>query len=115
MKTFASQLKKALWIDWLVLSALVFFALLAPFVMPASAVIALAPVCEWKAKYNRECPLCGMTRSFIAISQGDLGRAGRRNKGSAPLYTALVCNECVAASLVVVQWRRRQKRLWAPA
>ncbi len=107
--TFAAHLRKALWIDWLILSALALLVLLAPFVLPARTVFAAAPVCQWKAKYNRECPLCGMTRSFVAISQGEFGLAERRNRGSVPLYAALLCNECLAVGVVAAQAGRRRR------
>jgi hypothetical protein len=93
---FARQLRTALCIAWLTMSVAVCGVLLAPFVLPPATVFALAPVCQWKVKYNRECVLCGMTASFVAISRGDFHTAARRNKGSIPLYLALVTNQCVA-------------------
>ena len=93
---FAHQLRTALCIAWLAVSVAVYGALLAPLALSPATVYALAPVCQWKAKYNRECILCGMTGSFVAISRGDFQTAARRNQGSIPLYLALLANQCVA-------------------
>lgn len=106
MGGFREQLRKALWIDWLVVSGVILFVLLAPLALPARTLFALTPVCEWKAKYNAECCLCGMTRSFIDISRGDFARATERNRGSVPLYAALLANECLAAWFIL----RRAKK-----
>src|SRR5260370_29043810 len=60
----------------------------------------LAPVCEWKAKYGSECPFCGMTTSFLNISEGRFRDAGRANRAGIPLYVLFVSNEICALALV---------------
>jgi len=108
MKRFGAQLKRALWIDWLVVSGAILFVLLAPLVLPERTALALAPVCEWKAKHHKECPLCGMTAGFVAISRGDFARAAERNRGSVPLYGALIMNECLAARVVLGRRKKEE-------
>jgi hypothetical protein len=113
---FAHQLRTALCIAWLAVSAAVCGVLLAPLVLPPATLYALAPVCQWKAKYNRECALCGMTASFVAISGGDFHTAARRNKGSIPLYLALATNQCVALCFTLGKLGRAAPlRGWATA
>lgn len=89
--------------------------LAAPFVLPPATVAALAPRCQWKEKYGRECALCGMTTSFLLISKGRLNDALRHNRAGIPLYAALVWNECLAAGYALSALAgKRQPRL-APA
>ncbi|MGA2326739.1 MAG: DUF2752 domain-containing protein [Bryobacteraceae bacterium] len=111
---FAYQLRTALRIAWLAVSLAVGVVLLAPLVLPQETIYALAPVCQWRAKYNRECIFCGMTASFIAISRGDFETAAQRNKGSIPLYLALVANQCAALWFALGQLGRiAPGRYWA--
>ena len=93
---FAEQVRRALLIAWLIVSAAIVPILAAPFVLPPRTIFSLAPRCEWKARYGRECVLCGMTTGFILISEGRLNDATGRNRASIPLYAALVWNECLA-------------------
>lgn len=88
--------KHSLRIVWLVVSLGILAMLAAPFALGSERLAHLFPVCEWKAKYGRECAFCGMTTSFIDISEGRLGDARRANHGGIPLYLAFVSNElCV--------------------
>jgi len=93
---FAEQLRKALLIAWLIVSAAIVPVLAAPFVVPPGTILSLAPRCAWKTRYGRECVLCGMTTGFILISEGRLNDAVGRNRASIPLYAALFWNECMA-------------------
>ncbi len=87
------DLRKALQIVWLALSIAMLASLAAPFAMGREGLAHLFPVCEWKAKYGRECPACGLTTSFIDISEGQFGDANRANHAGIPLYFAFVSNE----------------------
>ena len=112
---FLEQVRTSLLTAWLIVSAVIFPVLAAPFVLSPKTILSLAPQCEWKAKYGRECPLCGMTNSFILISKGRLDAALGRNRASIPLYAALVWNECVAIwyALGEIRWtweRARRRR-----
>lgn len=107
---FAEQVRRALLITWLILSAAIFPILAAPFALPPRTIFSLAPRCEWKARYGRECVLCGMTTGFILISEGRLSDAVGRNRASIPLYAALVWNECIAFWYVWGELRPRLHR-----
>ena len=93
---FAEQLRKALLIAWLIVSAAIVPVLAAPFVVPPGTILSLAPRCASKTRYGRECVLCGMTTGFILISEGRWNDAVGRNRASILLYAALFWNECMA-------------------
>jgi len=100
------EIRLSFLISWLILSLVVLLVLIAPFALSADTIAAVVPICEWKAKYNKDCPLCGMTTSFILISQGGFKAAWLANKASLPLYTAFVVNELTAFLLVIKRLRR---------
>lgn len=95
-----SDTRLALLIAWLVFSAVMLFALAAPFLMPTATVERLSPDCMWRTRFGRPCPMCGMTRAFIAISNADFAGARKTNRWSCPLYASFVCNEIVALCFV---------------
>lgn len=87
------EIKLALSIVWLVLSLVILMILITPFILPDDTILALSPKCEWKTKYNKSCPLCGMTTAFILISRGKLSEAFTANKFSLYLYYIFILNE----------------------
>lgn len=99
-----SDARPALLGAWLVVSLAVALVLLAPLVLADAELDQLVPVCQWKARYNRECPLCGMTTAFRLISRGRLSGATRSHRHAIPLYSAMLLNEIVAVIWLV---RRR--------
>ncbi len=100
MRVFKADLKNALRIVWLTASLIIVAALAAPFALGQEGLARLLPPCEWKVKYHRECPLCGMTTSFIDISEGQLGSAQRANRAGIPMYLLFVTNEAGALAFV---------------
>lgn len=85
-------------IVWITLSLMVLAILAAPFTLGRDRIARIVPVCEWKAKYGRECAFCGMTTSFLAISEGRVREASRANRAGIPLYLLFVTNElCLVA------------------
>ncbi|HEU4404103.1 MAG TPA: DUF2752 domain-containing protein [Polyangiaceae bacterium] len=50
--------------------------------------VVLSPTCHIKAMLGRECPTCGMTRAFSALSHGRVDDALRYNRGAPALYAA---------------------------
>jgi hypothetical protein len=109
----AREIGTSLILAWLALSVAAGGVLLAPFVLPPAALDALVPECQWKAKYHRECILCGMTTSFVEISRGDFRAAARHNQGSLPLFLALLANECLALGFALRQRGRQAAGLWS--
>lgn len=83
-------------IVWVTLSLLILAVLVSPFALGRERLARIVPMCESKAKYGRECSLCGMTTSFLDISEGRLGEASHANRAGIPLYLVFVVNEICA-------------------
>jgi len=89
---------------WITLSLAFLMILAAPFLLGRERLAALVPACERKARFGTECALCGMTTSFLEISQGKFGAARRANRAGIPLYLTFVSNEILA-----LVWVRRKR------
>jgi len=100
MRIFAADFRQALRIVWLAVSFVILAALAAPFALGQERLAHLLPPCEWKVKYHRECPFCGMTTSFIDISEGQFGNARRANQAGIPLYLLFLTNEAGVLTFV---------------
>ena len=105
-----AEWRKAFRIVWFVLSAIMLGALIAPWAFTPAQLASVIPPCEWKARYHRECLLCGMTTAFFRISQGEFAEAMRANRGSVPLYFVLACNEAVLLGSLGFRARRMRDR-----
>lgn len=92
--------RQSLRLVWIVLSLLIFVILVSPFALGRERLATLAPMCERKARTGQECPFCGMTTSFLDISSGQLGAAGRANRAGIPLYLLFVSNEICALAVL---------------
>lgn len=99
------ELQRALNWSWGILSVVVLGLLVAPFVVPHPRLAAAAPRCEARARYGRECSLCGMTTAFLAISRAQFGRAHAANRGSLPLYSVLLANQVCWWIFLRRRWR----------
>ncbi|HXG01259.1 MAG TPA: hypothetical protein VNL69_10735, partial [Bacteroidota bacterium] len=64
MKEFTTAFR----IVWYIISVGLLLLLAAPFLVPEKTLLSSTPVCRWKALYNRECALCGMSTAFILIT-----------------------------------------------
>lgn len=104
----APDLRRALLAAWLILSLALGIALTAALAMPAEQVLALAARCEIPGGHSEPCALCGMTRAFVALRQGDVRSARVANAASLLLFPLLGLNEAAAAAVVI--FRRKQCR-----
>lgn len=104
----SAQLRAALLLSWLMLSAGLGAAAAAALAMPDEAVLAVAARCEAPDGHRGACALCGMTHAFLAFRKGDLQGALRANAGSLALIPALALNE----ALMVFVWIRRRQLGW---
>lgn len=79
-------------LTWGVLSTVLAFMLIVSFVVSPedidSGKVWLTPTCPSKRFFNVECPTCGMTRAFSALSRGHFRDAMAYNRGS-PLFYLL--------------------------
>ena len=98
-----SDLKRALFLVWMAVSAVGGVVVAAPLVFPVDRI---APKCESKARGGPPCILCGATTGFLRIAGGDLGGATEANRVSVPLFFAFAAN---AASAGLVLIRRNRK------
>jgi hypothetical protein len=83
--SFFTDAGKSSRIVWMAVSVAILVVLALPFTPACDPVIGLIPACEWKTRYGRECPFCGMTTSFLDISEGHLDAAHRVNRAGIPL------------------------------
>lgn len=97
------QLKLAIFVVWIILSGIILFTLSTPFIFSENSIDKIVPKCEWRVAYNKECYLCGMTRSFICFSQGNFTRARELNRFSPYLCLLFVTNQ--AALMFVLFWK----------
>jgi len=95
-----SEVRLSFFIAWMVISVIVLGVLLAPIILPGATIRRLEPRCEWKIRYGKECPMCGMTTGFILICRGKFKEACAANRASLPLFLILVTNEICAVLLL---------------
>jgi hypothetical protein len=48
--------------------------------------VVLSPTCTYRRIFGRDCPTCGMTRAFAAMSHGRVGDAFRYNRAAPFVY-----------------------------
>lgn len=83
-------------IVWLTVSLGILLVLVSPFVLGRERAAHLAPTCESKARYGRECAFCGMTTSFLDLSEGRVHDAAQSNRGGIPVFLLFLVNEVCA-------------------
>jgi len=111
MARLPADWRKALNWSWTAISLLLLAVLLVPFLIPPAWVQATLPQCEWKARYRRECPACGMTTAFYAIAGGDWLAARHANAAAVPLFAILLSNFTLWLMWHVSRFRRSRKWL----
>lgn len=77
--------------------------------------VVLSPTCHFKATFGRECPTCGLTRAFCALSHGRLADARRYNRAAPALYALWWAGAGVAlATLGRALFAKNEKGTMAP-
>lgn len=95
MKSNQKEQKVAILIVWTVVSVTISLVILFPFLADRQTVLENAPTCISKSQFNVECSLCGMTRAFIEISNGNIGNAYDLNRGSLFVYSSFLLNSII--------------------
>jgi hypothetical protein len=95
-----SDLPRALRVVWLILALVGGLAVVAPFLVPASLLFNIFPICSAKAA-GSSCILCGMTTAFVSIGEGDIAAAQSANAAALPLYCLMIMNFAVAAAYTI--------------
>lgn len=103
--TMAQDTRIAITSVWLISSAILLLAFLAPYLLPESTLLSLSGACQLQHHNHEPCALCGMTRAFIAISRGHFHDAAAFNRSSVALYGILLANELMAAIFLVSRVR----------
>lgn len=96
---YLSRMKMPVAYAWIACSLVLLFVMLSAFVLPEKVVYDLAPECEWKVKYDKECFACGLTRGFVNISDGNFETASDANSLSVYLFLIFAFNEIIALSV----------------
>ena len=82
---------------WLIVSAILLLVLLSFIILPDRILMPLGAACQLQHSNLEPCPLCGMTRAFIAVSHGRFHQAITLNSWSLVLYSTILVNELLAA------------------
>lgn len=101
---FKKEILEALKIVWMIYSALVLFVI-AVTVFSSGTLQEISPVCLSKSLYGEECFMCGMTRAFAEISEGNFHNAANLNKLSLYLFSVMAINSVIFVLYVSVKLR----------
>lgn len=104
----SADLRAALLLAWLALSAGLGVAAVTALAAPEQAVLMAAARCEATGGHRTPCALCGMTHAFLAMRKGDLQGASEANAASLVVFPSFAMNE----ALMVFVWIRRSRRGW---
>ncbi len=88
---FKKDLGAAFKIVWMIYSVLFLLLILITLLSPET-LLKVSPVCISKSLYGEECFMCGMTRAFTKISEGNFPEAAQLNKFSVFLFSAMILN-----------------------
>jgi len=70
----------------------------------------ISPQCISIVQGGFECSMCGMTRSFISISNFDLPSAWSFNRAGLPVYTIFLGNAIYTLMVLFRYFKKRNKR-----
>lgn len=89
------ELKVAVFIVWIIISIITTTIILFPFFADKKTVLENTPTCISKSQFNVDCSLCGITRAFIEISNGNFRNAFNLNNGSLFVYLSFIFNSSI--------------------
>lgn len=87
------ELIKSIYAVWVIVSAFLLVLLVALLLLPETLLLFISSEVQLPHHNQETCFLCGMTRSFIAISRGKFNEAMVTNSWSTALYLIIVLNE----------------------
>ena len=88
---FKQEIRAAFKIVWIIFSALALLVIVIT-AFSAETLHEISPVCLSKSLYGEECFMCGMTRAFVEISEGNFINAYILNKLSIFLFSVMSLN-----------------------
>lgn len=111
----SAELRAALMLAWLVVSAVLGIAALAALAAPEQAVLGAAARCETPGGHRSPCALCGMTHAFLALRKGEFREARQANAAGLLLFPLFGLNEALAGFVLIGRMRRGWKPWIRPA
>ena len=101
---FKKEIRAAFKIVWIIYSAIALLVI-AITVFSAGTLHEISPVCLSKSLYGEECFMCGMTRAFVEISEGNIINAYILNKLSIFLFSVMSLNSILFILYTVKKFR----------
>jgi hypothetical protein len=98
--TFDHDLRRAMLVVWMILSATILTGGLLLWLLPPQTVFAISEALQTPHPHT-PCMLCGMTGAFVAISRGDMTTAMWLNPNAFSLFSILACNSLVFLGYVL--------------
>jgi hypothetical protein len=99
----------AIILAWTIVSFITGIILIWVFVADRQTILKYSPVCISKKQFNIECSLCGMTRAFIELRNGEVKKAVDLNKGSIFLFSSFILNFLIAIIYWITRFLRVKK------
>ena len=93
--------KKAVFISWTLITIILSATIIFPFFVNKESILKYTPTCISKSHLNVECSLCGMTRAFTEICNGNSNKALALNKGSILLFITFTFNSFIYILYVI--------------
>lgn len=90
-KNFISDLKIAALVVWKIFSVACIVSVLITFLFP-DVMLKISPVCLSVKLYGTQCFMCGTTKAFIEITNGNFSNAYLLNKLSIFLFSLFILN-----------------------
>lgn len=100
-----NEFREPFYIVWNLISICMVLFLVVLFVLDSSLLLVAAPICPSKLK-GTECMLCGMTRAFLKIKEGDFSLAYQFNRGSIILFSLIVVNSIIFISEKIINHKK---------
>ena len=97
---FKKEIRAAFKIVWIIYSAIALLVI-AITVFSAGTLHEISPVCLSKSLNGEECFMCGMTRAFVEISEGNIINAYILNKLSIFLFSVMSLNSILFILYIV--------------
>lgn len=99
---FKKDLRDAIKIVWILYSALILIVILITIFSPET-LYKISPVCYSVSLYGDECFMCGMTRAFVEISDGNFQNAGTLNSLSIYVFGLMAFNSILFIFYAIVR------------
>lgn len=97
------MLRPACFLVWTILSLLILVVLISPFVVSRDILFSVSAACQIRNHGHEPCCMCGMTKAFIAITEGNIREAMMHNRRSVLLFGTMLGNELLFAGFFMLE------------